>query len=353
MTRVWRSEALIRRRQFLARIGAAPFGARAAWADAGAPNLFLLVAGPDGEQTSRWANACALAMSAGFPGGPKLITDPEGGLDGVTGANRLDALVMPDGKTAAVLPGAALIAWMTGDSRVHFDPTRWVPVMAGTNSGVLVARLGSKAPRLDSLRGFAPLRIAVDRPESNDLAALLALQGMGVAMAPVFGLRGTDAKTRAFVAGEVDAVFLCGEGVPEDIAPLTANAGVPVFSLGQLDAEGSIAQDPLFPGVPDAGAFAAAEVTLSAAYGAAAAAARLDFFMVLPKLTGPDDVAAWRQAASVAIANQGVAAAARASSVTLQPASETAAALLALDISAPDQAGIQAYLTTNFGWHPG
>jgi hypothetical protein len=206
---------------------------------------------------------------------------------------------------------------------------------------------------LDSLRGFAPLRIAVDRPESNDLAALLALQGMGVAMAPVFGLRGTDAKTRAFVAGEVDAVFLCGEGVPEDIAPLTANAGVPVFSLGQLDAEGSIAQDPLFPGVPDAGAFAAAEVTLSAAYGAAAAAARLDFFMVLPKLTGPDDVAAWRQAASVAIANQGVAAAARASSVTLQPASETAAALLALDISAPDQAGIQAYLTTNFGWHPG
>ncbi len=341
------------RRQFLAGLGAAPFCARAAWADAGAPNLFLLVAGPDGEQTSRWGNACALAMSAGFPGGPKLIPDTEGGLDGVTGANRLDALVMPDGKTAAILPGAALIAWMTGDSRVHFDPTRWVPVMAGVNSGVLVARLGSKPASLDALRAFSPLRVAVDRPESNDLAVLLALQGMGVAMAPVFGLRGTDAKTRAFVAGEVDAVFLCGEGVPEDIAPLRANAGVPVFSLGQMDAGGSIAPDPLFPDVPDAGAFAGSSATLSAPYCAAAAAARLDFFMVLPKLTDPDAVASWRQAAGVAIANPGVAAAARASSVTLQSAPELAAALQALDISAPDQAGLQAYLTSNFGWHPG
>jgi hypothetical protein len=325
---------------------------RAAWADAGAPNLFLLVAGPDGEQTSRWGNACALAMSAGFPGDPKLITDPEGGLDGVTGANRLDALVMPDGKTAAILPGAALIAWMTGDSRVHFDPTHWEPIMAGANSGVLVARLGAKPPSLNALRGFAPLRIAVDRPESNDLAALLALQNLGVPMAPVFGLRGTDVKIRAFVAGEADAVFLCGEGVPEDIAPLAANGGVPVFSLGQMDATGAVSADPLFPGVPDAGAFAGAGGSLSAAYCAAAAAARLDFFMVLPKLTDPDAVAAWRQAAGVAIANPAVAAAASASSVTLQPAVQTSAALQALNLSVPDQAGLQAYLTTNFGWHP-
>jgi len=343
---------LIKRRHFLAGLGAVPFGARLARADVGAPSLSLLVAGPDGEQTSRWGNACALAMSAGFPGAPAVICDAEGGLDGVTGANRLDALVMPDGKTAAILPGAALIAWMTGDSRVHFDPTRWVPVMAGSNSGVLVARLRTKPPSLAALRALAPLRIAVDRPESNDLAALLALQRLGVAVAPVFGLRGTDAKTRAYVAGEVDAVFLCGEGVPEDIAPLTANAGVPVFSLGQMDDSGNIGVDPLFPAVPYVAAFAGG-VALDAAYQAAAAAARLDFFMVLPKLTDPAAVAAWRQAAVVAAQNPAVTAAASASSVTLRGSAGAAAELLALDISAPDQAGVQAYLSSNFGWHPG
>jgi len=343
---------LIKRRHFLAGLGAVPFGARLALADSGAPSLSLLVAGPDGEQTSRWGNACALAMSAGFPGTPSVICDAEGGLDGVTGANRLDALVMPDGRTAAILPGASLIAWMTGDSRVHFDPTRWVPVMAGTNSGVLVARVGKKAPSLQALRGFAPLRLAVDRPESNDLAALLALQRLGVAVAPVFGLRGTDAKTRAYVAGEVDAVFLCGEGVPEDIAPLTANGGAPVFSLGQMDDAGNVGVDPLFPSVPDVAAFAGGTV-LDAAYQAAAAAARLDFFMVLPKLTDPGAVAAWRQAAAAAAADPAVMAAASASSVTLKDSAGAAAELLALDISAPDQAGVQAYLSSNFGWHPG
>ncbi len=344
---------MIKRRHFLAGLGAVPFGARLALADVGASSLSLLVAGPDGEQTSRWGNACALAMSAGFPGAPALICDAEGGLDGVTGANRLDALVMPDGKTAAVLPGAALIAWMTGDVRVHFDPTRWVPVMAGTNSGVLVARFGNTPPSLPALRGFAPLRLAVNRPESNDLAALLALQRLGVPVAPVFGLRGTDAKTRAYVAGEVDAVFLCGEGVPEDIAPLTANAGVPVFSLGQMDDAGTIGVDPLFPSVPDVAAFAGGAAVLDAAYQAAAAAARLDFFMVLPKLTDPGAVAVWRQAAAVAEQNTAVAAAALASSVTLRGPAGAAAELLALDISAPDQAGVQAYLSSNFGWHPG
>ncbi len=348
---------MIKRRHFLAGLGAVPFGARLALADAGAPSvgapsLSLLVAGPDGEQTSRWGNACALAMSAGFPGAPAVICDAEGGLDGVTGANRLDALVMPDGKTAAILPGAALIAWMTGDSRVHFDPTRWVPVMAGTNSGVLVARFANTPPSLPALRAFAPLRLAADRPESNDLAALLALQRLGVAVAPVFGLRGTDAKTRAYVAGEVDAVFLCGEGVPEDIAPLTANAGLPVFSLGQMDDAGNVGIDPLFPAVPDVAAFAGGTV-LDAAYQAAAAAARLDFFMVLPKLSDPGAVAAWRQAAALAAQTPAVGAAARASSVTLKSAAGAAAELLALDISAPDQAGVQAYLSSNFGWHPG
>ena len=113
---------------------------------AGADPLALLVAGPEGDQTSRWGNACALAMQAGFPGVPKIMTQPVGGLDGVTGANRLDALVVPDGKTAAILPGASLIAWMTGDSRVHFDPTRWIPLMAGGNSGVLVVRSDPQAP---------------------------------------------------------------------------------------------------------------------------------------------------------------------------------------------------------------
>ncbi len=330
-----------------------PLVFRRAWAANVSPSLSMLVAGPAGAQMSRWGDACAQALSLCFAGAPAVLTQPDGGLDGVTGANQLDALVVPDGRTAAILPGAALIAWLTGDDRVHFDPTHWMPVMAGINSGVLVVRLNGKPASLATLRSMAPLRLAAEQPQSNDLAALVALDRMGVKTAPIFGLHGIDAKTQAFVTGAADAVFVSGEGVPEDIAPLAANGGVPVFCLGTA-AEGAAAPDPLFPGLPDAIAFSGAAASpLDGAYHAAAAAARLDFILVLPKLTAPDAVAQWRSAAAGAITAPALAAAASASSITLQPAPVAASQLAALNLGPTDQAGLQAFLSTSFGWQPG
>ncbi len=319
-----------------------------------AATLFsLLAAGPDGASISRWAYACALALGPGFPGGPSLQTRLTGGLDGVTGANRFDAQIANDGSTAAMFPGAALLAWLTGDSRVHFDPTHWVPVMAATNSGVLVVRsgangFGSGAPTPQNLAIGGALKLAVDQPESHDLAILLALERIGVPTAPIFGLRSTDAKAKAYLAGEADAVFLCGEGVPEDIAPLAANAGVPVFTLGRMGDDGKLTRDPLFPALPEAMAFGAVGAT--AAYAAAAAAARLDFLVTLPHLTDPNAVALWQQAAQSAIATPALSSAADASSVDLRGSAGTAAELNAMALSPADQGSLQAFLQTRFGW---
>ena len=326
-----------------------------AWANT---NYALLAAGPDGELISRWADACALALGPGFPNSPVIQVQPTGGLDGVTGANKFDALVVPDGSTAAIFPGATLLAWLTGDSRVHFDPTHWAPVMAATNSGVLVVRLGPNGlgagglPTRQTLQRGGALRLAVDQPQSNDLAALLALERMGVATSPIFGLRGTDAKTKAFVAGEADAVFLCGEGVPEDIAPLAANGGVPVFSLGAMGDDGRLSNDPLFPGLPDAIGFGQvpAAAPYGAAYQAAAAAARLDFLIALPHLTDPGAEALWQQAARSAVTAAALDSAADASSVHLRNSAATAAELNALSLSLTDQQGLQSFLQTRYGW---
>jgi hypothetical protein len=319
------------------------------WRARASANLTLLVAGPAGEQTSRWGNACALALSAGFPGAPDIATIAVGGLDGVTGANRLDALVVPDGRTAAIVPGGALIAWLTGDVRVHFDPTRWVPVMMAMGAGVLVVRAPGQHPAtLDDLRALAPLRLAADQPQSNDLAVLLALGRLGIATTPIFGLRDVAAKSRAFLAGEADAVFLAGEGVPEDVAALTAAGGTTLFSLGRGMPDASL------PDVPDLAAFAGPTApALGNAYAAAAMASKLDFVLVLPKLTDPALVSMWASAASQAITSEALVAAAAASAVTLGDAGAAAAALAPLRLAQADQPGLQAYLAKNFGWQPG
>jgi hypothetical protein len=344
-----------RRRHILLGLAGFAAGPRLGFAQAAPPPLSLLVAGPPGAQTSRWADACAQALSPCFAGGPAVLTQTDGGLDGVTGANRLDALVVPDGRTAAILPGAALIAWLTGDDRVHFDPTHWIPIMAGINSGVLVVRLNGKPPTLDTLRGMSPLRLAANQPQSNDLAALVALDRIGVKVAPLFGLRDMDAKTSAFVNGQADAVFVAGEGVPEDLAPLAANGGVPVLCLGTTATQDGVpAADPLFPGLPDAVAFSGAAASpLDGAYHAAAAAARLDFLVVLPKLSDPDAVAQWRGAATGAITSPALLAAASASSITLQPSDVAADQLAAVNLGPTDHAGLQAFLSSSFGWQPG
>jgi hypothetical protein len=325
----------------------------AALADAAAP-LTLLVAGPDGGQTSRWGNACALALSPYMPGAPSITPQPVGGLDGVTGANQLDALVVPDGKTAAILPGAALIAYLTGDSRAHFDPTRWLPLLSGMGSGVLLLRSTAPAPDIAVLRTAPPLRLAMDQPQSHDLAALLGLARLGICTSPVSGLRTRDAKTAAFVNGEVDAVFLCGEGVPEDVAPLTAAGAVPFFCIGMVGADGTIGPDPFLPGVPEARSLGpSVSPDIDAAYQAAAIAAQIDFLLVLPKLTDPATTALWGEAAAKAAETPALAAAATASSISLQPSPGLNSTLAALALPQGAHSSMLAYLAKTCGWQPG
>ncbi|MBU6448815.1 MAG: hypothetical protein KGQ26_04235 [Rhodospirillales bacterium] len=317
--------------------------------------MTLLVAGPDGGQTSRWGNAFALAISNAFPGGPNIVAEPVGGLDGVTGANRLDALLVPDGRSAAILPGASLLAYLTGDTRVHYDPTHWTPVLAGFSSGVLMLRAPQgSTPTLATFQKMAPLRIGVAQTQSGDLAALLALARLGIATAPVFGLHDSAEKTSAFIAGSVDAVFISGEGVPEDLTPLIASGAVPAFCIGAAGQGGITTPDPLFPGLPLATALGpAVNPLLDTAYEAAAAAARLDFLLVLPRLTDPSAVALWRSAAQQAANSQAVSAAAAASSISLQPAPVLADALTTLAFVPAEQPQLLAFLAKNYGWQPG
>ena len=148
-------------------------------------------------------------------------------------------------------------------------------------------------------------------------------------------------------------MFLADEGVPEDIAPLTAGGGVPVFCLGTLAPNGEITGDPLFPGLPDVHSFGGSDTAfLDGAFRAAAVAARTDFLLVLPRLSDPNKVAEWGQAANAAIASPALAAAASASSITLQAVPVAQASLAVLAQVGAGQAELQGFLAKNFGWQP-
>jgi hypothetical protein len=260
----------------------------------------LLVAGPAGGNTDDWAKLLAPPLGAALPGSPAIRTTESGGADGVTGANQFDARVSPDGSTALLLPGAAPLAWLVGDPRVHFDVTRWVPVFAALGSAVLVGRpdLLAAAPR-------TRLRIAASSPTGAELAALLGLHLLGIETVPVFGLAQHGPAEDALARGHVDAVFLSGRDVPRRAAALPRARAL--FSMGALNEIGAPARDPQFPAIPNLEELCIQlrgrppTGALYHAWRATAEAAQMDAGMVLPLLTPASVVALWRRAGTQAV----------------------------------------------------
>ncbi len=254
-------------------------------AAASAPEVTLLVAGPDGGRLDRWADVVTPGLVRALPGAGRMTRRTLGGVDGVTGANSFDALVTPDGTTALLTPGAAPLAWLDGDPRAKFDPSRWVPVWAALASAVLLTRLPLTPGR--------PLRVPAMGPSGPVLPMLLALDLLGIEAVLL-------PPAAAQSPSEVDAVFLSGPDTPLAAASLAGAGLKPALTLGTPDDAGW-GRDPAFPRVPTAVHQVMARTPpspLIAALRATAAAVQLDALLVLPALSNAALVSAWHRACS-------------------------------------------------------
>lgn len=237
----------------------------------------LVVAGPAGGRTDRWADLLVPAIDRGFASKSSMLRQNLGGIDGVTGANQFEARVEPDGTTGLLVPGVAMLSWLTGEMRARFDPARWVPLWVGLGSVVLFSRL--------PLVQGQPFRLAAGSPAGPELPALLALDilGIDVALVP------PDFSGGAVLTGPFSTM-----------TPAAAvQAGLrPIMTFGALTEQGTIGRDPDYPAVPTALelTFDRAPKDLLAALRSAVMAAQLDVGLMLPAMTPAASVALWRRA---------------------------------------------------------
>jgi len=297
------------RRSVLRALAGLPLTALAYAADAGrahAAELYsddarVLVAGPAGGRLDGLARILLPALGHALPAGTEIAAETAGGADGVTAANQFEARVTPDGGTVLMVPGAAALAWLVGDRRAQFDAARWLPIMAGTTPAVLVSRVGVAA-----LVPGRKLRVAALNPVGIDLSGLLAIELLGLSAEPVFGLQDPAAVRAALAARTVDTMLVSGQHVAQRIAALAELGARPLLCLNfpePADARHPAMPDtPCLPelatrlrGHPPAG-------PLYGAWRAVAAAAQLEFALMLPQLTPADLVALWRGAAAAAAA---------------------------------------------------
>ncbi len=313
------------------------------------PKLF--VAGPADGTLNQWADALLPALELSLPPETSISRVEIGGADGVTGANQFEARGAPDGQTVLLVPGLAALAWLVGDPRAQFDVGHWVPVMAGASPGIVVGRPSVLAPD-----GRA--RVAAAAPASFDLAALLGIHLLRPNMEPVFGLAEPGAAQSAFAQGAVDAVLLRGRQVPEKFAALAAAGAQVLFALGALDGDGHVTRDPNFPEVPHFAELFAKRTgnrpsgLLFEAWRAAAAAARLEFGLVLPQLTPASMVALWRRAGMDAVGALGLQATAATANVRPLAGPTATTNTAALAAGAPALLQLRGWLASRFNWRP-
>ncbi len=313
----------------------------------------ILIAGPDGGRLGRWGDAVGAALGETLPPGTKVHTTCAGGVDGVTGANQFEARVPPDGATVLLAPGAAALDWLVGDQRAHFDAEHWVPIMAGVTPAIVMAR-----------RDAVPLgtghavRVAASGPVGPQLPALLGLDILGASVVPVFDLVGQEAAIAAYAAGKVDAVLAWGENVQQQVAALQEAGARPLFGFETVDANGTTARDPGFPDVPTLVELHVALLGTKPsgarydAWRATSAATKLEFGLVLPRLTSAAMVALWRRAASQAVTQPGVQALAATFAVQAMEGVAAAAAMTCVAADAAALLELRGWLATRFNWRP-
>jgi hypothetical protein len=311
----------------------------------------LLVAGPQDGALNLWADALLPALEQSLPPDTSIQRVEIGSADGVTGANQFEARGAPDGMTVLLAPGEAVLAWMVGDPRAQFDVGHWVPVLAGTASAVVVVR-----PTTIAKGGR--VRVAAASPVSVDLAALLALDLLGVQVQPVFGLADSAAARNAFTRGDVDAVFLHGQHVPDQVNTLASVGAQTWFTLGSLDEAGRPLRDPVFADVPHFKALLTTRLgrapsgALFDAWCAVAAAVQLDFGLVLQQLTPAGMVALWRRAGADAVASLGLQVTSTALNVRLLAGADATASTSATAASAATLTELRRWLSNRFNWRP-
>ncbi|MBB2201818.1 hypothetical protein [Gluconacetobacter tumulisoli] len=274
------------------------------------PDPTLLVAGNAESTAGRWSAVLSPALMQGLEAPAPLTIHMTSGQDGVTGANLFDTQTVPDGTTALLVPGAALVASLAGDPRVHFDFGRWVPLMLSLVSPVVVGRADLHRSFRDLVRD-RPVRVAVSSYTGIELASLLAMAVFGLRPVPVAGFANRTDALAALRDGKVDVVQVSDPLSPDDLAALFDGLGqdgmAPLFTLS--DTVRVTRHGQAVPTLAERFVQERGHAPTSMVYDAwkvVAAAASLDVALVLPMLTPPAQVAGWRHAADVATASSAV-----------------------------------------------
>lgn len=211
----------------------------------------LLVPFSTGGGTDLIARYLATVLSETIPGNPAIQVINLPGAGTLIGHN--DFASRPaDGLSWFLGGGSGNINYIFRNADNAYDYRDWDAYMGATQGAVVYAAPSTGlASAADLLTPAEPLIWASQGAGGADLARLFTAEVLGVEFTPIFGYAGSGGTRIAFEQGESNLNVETTTSYRANVIPLIASGDViPLYSQGQLEADGSIGRDSSVPDLP-------------------------------------------------------------------------------------------------------
>lgn len=212
---------------------------------------FLVPFGAGGG-TDTFARFMAPYFSDFVEGNPdvQVVNVPGGG--SINGANEFVELREHNGLNVLVTSASTHAPYLLGEEAVRFDLKEMIPVAGLPTGGVVYTSpsTGIESPE-DLLNPQEDLVYAGISATGLDLVTLLSFEVLGMDVQAVLGYDGRGPSRVAFEQGESNIDYQTSSAFLTNVTPLVESGdAIPMYSFGQLNAEGDIVRDPAFPDLP-------------------------------------------------------------------------------------------------------
>ncbi|TNF19079.1 MAG: tricarboxylate transporter [Rhodobacteraceae bacterium] len=205
-----------------------------------------------GGATDVYGRFFAGKLSEHLPGNPTVVVSNIPGAGGMPGANQFEARAEADGTTLIAMTVSTQLNWLFEDPAAQFDLKNWRPLILTPQREVALVHTDTGATGPQDIKALqdVELRYADHSVRGLSIFRLLGFDGLGLDVTPVWGVSGGPARI-AMERGEITLAFASSAAYRKDYASMVDNGVVtPIFSYGDLDADGNVVRDATFPDLP-------------------------------------------------------------------------------------------------------
>lgn len=211
----------------------------------------IIVPFREGGGSDTYARAVAPFMQRHLGGSARVRVVNVLGASGIQGGNEFALRRRPDGLTLFITSGSNSLPYLLGEPAVRYDFNDFAGVLGSPAGGVVFASPSTGATDGASLCAADGLIYGGVSPTGLDMVPLVAFALLDLDVQTILGYQGKGAARVAFEQGETNLDYQTSPAYLASVIPLVEEGtAIPLFTFGQMNGQGQVVRDPVFPDLP-------------------------------------------------------------------------------------------------------